>query len=624
LYLPYVFLYAVHALAPEIQPDGTTYHLGLVAEYARRGAFSERIAFFEVLPQGMEMLFLPAFLVGKHSAAKLVHLGFLLATPPLLVAIGRRLDLAEGTATAAALLYFCTPVVGLTGTSTYTDAALVFFVLAAFYCLLAWKQEASERWLWLAGLLAGFCYAIKISALLVPALALAYVMPARRIGPAARVAAAALFSIAPWMARAWIVAGNPLAPLFNAWFPNPYFYPAMERTLAEGWRNYEGFSWRTAPWELAAGGKLQGIFGPVYLLAPLALLSLRRRTGRLLLGAAALLGLPWLANAGARFLMPALPFVALALAASLPRPAAWAVVAVHAVASWPDAIALYGRPHTWRLPDLPLRAALRLEPERDYLRRTLWEYKVAEFFNETASPDRKVFALFDVARAYTSGEIVEWWQSGEGQRIVDTLKVSSLYAGDPLFDLVVEFPARRFRAFRFRLARAHRGEWCIHDVSFHSGGDRIYNSPQWRLDAWPNRWDAPLALDENLATRWRTWEPMRAGMLVEVRFDRPQRLTRATLVSHTPVHGVPVEVHGQDDSGAWHTLSPAMTSTQRVKEDLRRPAIRYLKRLGIESIMVATEYTGAWQLGRSLVGQEALWGLVRADERGFVYLLKIP
>ena len=31
----------------------------------------------------------------------------------------------------------------------------------------------------------------------------------------------------------------------------------------------------------------------------------------------------------------------------------------------------------------------------------------------------------------------------------------------------------------------------------------------------------PLALDQNLASRWRTWEPARPGMYLEVDFDRP-------------------------------------------------------------------------------------------------------
>src|SRR5262249_20179686 len=164
-------LYFVHALAPEIQPDGAGYHLGLVAEYARLGQFPDRVGFFEMLPQGMEMLFLFAFLIGKHSAAKLVHFGFLLATVPLMLDLGRRAGIPDRLSAAAAALYFCAPVVGIAGTSAYNDAALVFFTLATLLTLLLWKKGGEDRYLLTAGLLAGFCYAIKMNGILVPLLA---------------------------------------------------------------------------------------------------------------------------------------------------------------------------------------------------------------------------------------------------------------------------------------------------------------------------------------------------------------------------------------------------------------------------------------------------------------------
>src|SRR5262249_7375495 len=120
----YAGLYSIHALAPEIQPDSAVYPLRLVSGYAGLGGFSDRVGFFEMLPQGMEMLFLFAFIIGKHAAAKLVHFGFLLATVPLMLELGRRLRLSERLSTAAAALYFCAPVVGVASRSAYNDAAL--------------------------------------------------------------------------------------------------------------------------------------------------------------------------------------------------------------------------------------------------------------------------------------------------------------------------------------------------------------------------------------------------------------------------------------------------------------------------------------------------------------------
>src|ERR1022692_1647240 len=130
--------YLVNALAPETIADGITYHLGLPREYLRLGGFPDHITFYDVVPQGMEMLYTVAFRVG------------------------RRLGASDLACLVAAVFYFCAPVAGITGSSSYNDAAGVFFVLAAFYLLLL----AEPRYLLPAGVLAGFCYAIKLPGLI--------------------------------------------------------------------------------------------------------------------------------------------------------------------------------------------------------------------------------------------------------------------------------------------------------------------------------------------------------------------------------------------------------------------------------------------------------------------------
>ena len=55
----YGALYLINALAPELEPDAIAYHLGLTSEYVRLGGFPSRVGFYEMLPQGFEMLFVP-------------------------------------------------------------------------------------------------------------------------------------------------------------------------------------------------------------------------------------------------------------------------------------------------------------------------------------------------------------------------------------------------------------------------------------------------------------------------------------------------------------------------------------------------------------------------------------
>jgi hypothetical protein len=621
----YGVLYLIHALAPEVQPDAITYHLGLVAEYARLGRFPDRVGFFEMLPQGMEMLFLFAFVIGKHSAAKLVHFGFLLATVPLFIELGRRLRLPDSISGAAAALYFCAPVTGLTGTSTYNDAALVFFTLATLLTLLL-----GDHYLVPAGLLAGFCYAIKMNGLLVPMLAAGFVMVRYWRGPTLRalliVTAAAVIPIAPWLIRNSIVAGNPIAPLGNAIFPTQYFHLTMERALSQSWRHYEGFSFHAAPWQLAVDGRLQGIFGPVFLLLPIGLLALRRPIGRWIWLAAVLLAIPWLSNAGARFLMQSLPFVSLALAMSLDmlsRPVLWACLCIHAVTCWPAVTAMYQKPESWKLQEIPWRAALRLESEDHYVARTVWEYQLAGLVQQQTHPGETTFAMTGVPNAYTDRNIVDWWESALADRIRNTIEMASFYAGAPFFDLRAEWPAEPLGGLRFRLKALHPGEWDLAEVRLFSGANRVYNSPNWLLTSWPNPWEAPLAFDDNFASSWRTWEPMRPGMLLEVRFDHPQRLTSAVLASHSPVYNVPVEFYGLGADNKWKLLSDHPERVLRPKQDLRRSAMRFLKRNGIDYILAPVSTTGLWQIGKILVEQQREWGLEEAGQSGVVHLLRI-
>ena len=129
------------------------------------------------------MVYLFAFAFGQHPAAKLVHFAFLIATGPMLLVVGRKLEIGDTVSWTAAAFYACAPVVGISRTSAYTDAALVCCILATFYFLLVWREEANPMYLAPAGLLAGFCYAIKINALLIPALALLFVLIECRRNP---------------------------------------------------------------------------------------------------------------------------------------------------------------------------------------------------------------------------------------------------------------------------------------------------------------------------------------------------------------------------------------------------------------------------------------------------------
>ncbi len=611
--------YFVNALAPETIADGITYHLGLPAEYLRLHGFSDSVTFYGILPQGMEMLYTVAFAFGRHSAAKLVEFAFLLATIPLIFRVGRRLGASDLASAVAAVFYFCAPVVGITGSSSYTDTAGVFFLLAALYLLLL----NDDRYLFAAGLLAGFCYAIKLPGLVIAAGAVLFMAAQRRWRGALIVAAGAALMVAPWMVRALLITGNPVAPLLSSVFPNPYFHVATEQELAAGMRSLGDIPLSQVPWELAFGDRLTGTFGPLLFALPLGLLALRKRTGRILWAAALLLALPWLTNTGARFLMPAIALAAIALGMSLPRPVAWAAIMVQAVLCWPHFLGAWETRYSFRLHDFPIAAALRLESEADYCGRRFDEYHVAKMVEHATPPGSRTLALMSVASAYLDRDVAVTWQSSEGDRLLDTLRLASLYSTTPTFDWKATWPEQAVRNLRFRMPAAYDGEWDINEVRLFSGDDRVFNSPQWTLAGWPNRWEAPLAFDGNLATRWRTWETVRAGMYLDIELGNPQRLTGAVLVTHTPVFRVQLEIYGLDVKGRWRLLSTSPQAIPRPPQDLRLDAARALRSAGFRYLLAPTGAGGNAAIGNVLLGHEAEWGLERAGDAGRFYLFHV-
>lgn len=112
-----------------------------------------------------------------------------------------------------------------------------------------------------------------------------------------------------------------------------------------------------SPRELALWGtEAGGLIGPMFLLAPVALLALRDPHGRRLAPAAAVLTLAGAADA--RWMIPALPFLALAMGIALTRSrGALPVLAVAAaLLSWPDVARVYADPQAWRIKGMPAAA----------------------------------------------------------------------------------------------------------------------------------------------------------------------------------------------------------------------------------------------------------------------------
>ena len=615
LFAAFGVVYLVNAMAPEMSSDGAAYHLPFVARYLHAGGF-ERIAndFYASLSQGIELLFMPAVSLGGHSSAALFHFLFLLDLPLMMVCYGRRFGFPV-PALAAAFLVFASPLAGWDGTSAYVDVAAAAVLFAVFYLLQVWDARRDPNLLILIGILAGFSYAVKYTAAIAVPYALGFVSwklwrgRKRLLKPVLTVAALAAVFVLPWMLKDAVQFGNPVAPFANSLFPNPYVHVSFEREYRAHLRHYHLTNWLSAPWELTAKGeRLQGFFGPVFLLVPLALLSLRRPAVRRLLLAGAVFALPWFLNVGSRFLLPALPLFALALALAV-RPL-WllpAIMVAHALLSWYASPVRYFDPYAPRITRVPLRAALRIEPEERYLARSRPGYAIDRMIERQVPPGGRVFSFEPIPEDWTAREIVVAQNGAENEVFADIFRTALASGACPIRALDFRFsPARLRRVRAVQTARLPGTMWSIDEFQVREGGKLLAADGRWRVDAKPNSWDAHLAFDGNLVTRWQSWQDAAPGMFLEVNFGEAELLDEVTLLGSPDALRNHICLRGMDDGGRWHDLSASVSAgLTRVGVDPLAVGARQLSARGIQYLLVTPGAFGANDFNEN----PAAWGL---------------
>ena len=610
VFCAYTVLYWSQAMGPEYSPDGSTYHLGYVARYLRQHGFGWiTTSVYANLSQGLEMLFLFAFAFGRHSAAAMVHFAFFVTLVLAMVTYGRRFNFPRGGIFAALLIY-TSPVFGFDGTTAYVDVAAACVVFFAFYALQIWELQRDNGLLILAGLLSGFAYAIKYTAGIAVIYAVGFVLwKSRSLRRAAIVCATSAILISPWMIKNWIVVGNPVSPLMNRWFPNPYVSVAFEQayialmTHAAGLTPLQRFLDTTF-----LGGVAASILGPVFLLAPIALLAIWSQVGRRLLLAAAVTGVVCGINIQTRYLLPAVPFIALAMGLALMRipGVAPAVIVLQAVLCWPTVIKSYSDGGLRVRHFLP-RQALRLESEDSTLSFRLPGYRTAKMIDRLVPPDGRVFCFASPPEAYTSRELLIYYESTFNATAMDILAVASVPDLQPSWRFSFDMKPQTLRAIRIVQVKQDPGnQWSAAEVRIFLGTTELVRSPEWKLEAQPNLFEVADAFDRNPVTRWRSLQPLSPGMHLGAAFGTPQLVDRVDIDSSPDQYGIALRLDGQDPSGIWRTLSTdAHKSLIPVSPDLRRAATLELKRRSITHLVIGSTFPGA----ADMAANPQAWGL---------------
>jgi hypothetical protein len=606
--IPFAFygvIYLANSLAPEFSPDGSTYHLGLVARYFRQHGF-ERLTtnMYGNLSQGMEMLFLFAFAFGRHSAAATVHCLFLLTLPVLMVCYARRIGHPKA-GVCAAMLVFLSPLAGIDGVSAYNDVALATAAFGTFYLLEILRDEQNDRLLIPIGLLAGFCFAIKYTGF-VAILYAVFVLRKR----AARMLAAAACMALPWLVKNTLWLGNPLSPFFNRLFANPYVHVSLEEFYRSYLSTYGLPTFKPLFWIVTVTGQLGGQIGPLFLLTPLALLSLRSKAGRHCLLAALFFLLPYPQNIGARFLIPVLPFLAfgIALALEFSQAAQIAMVVAAAVLAWPRVIDRYRAPAGgWQITTVPWQAALHIVPPETWLTRRYAGYRLAETINRHVPATQKLWSTLPLAEAYIKPDVLVNYYSAEGEEIQDMLLTPVTETMQPLWNLRFTFAPRTLRHLRIvQTATGADNIWSVGEARFFHGQTEV-NPIAARAHPFP--WDIGLVLDRNPVTRWRSWESIHPGMTLDFDFNMPAELDRVELYCSHDQDKIELHLDGIDGRLDKTYVRPTA--------DLRRLATRTVKSRGIAYLMIGKDFPAA----ADMQADPARWGLSLAaqEDAGRLY-----
>jgi hypothetical protein len=633
IFAAYFILYFFNSMAPESSPDGAAYHLGLAGRYLRDHGFHRNAdSIYGMMPGGVEMLFLFAFAFGRHSAAAMVHFAFLLALVWQIFAYGRRAGFPVAGA-CAAVLVFASPLVGVDATSAYNDVALAAIAFTLFHLLQMWDENQSQRLLAAIGLVAGFAVATKYTGWLAVPYALAFVgWKRRRHTPVGNtwarepgyVALGAAAMIVPWLAKNWIGVHNPVAPFFNELFPNPYVMVSFEKLFRHNLAVYMLKSLWQIPLQVTTYGSLAGLLGPVFLLSPVALLALRRRQGRQLLFAALVFGANYFSNIGARFLIPPLPFVALAMAivlSELPNLAV-AVVLLHAFISWPAMVPKYCRPDAWHLTKVPWREAWRIKPEDGYLESHLLYYGVDRMIERSTAPGSTIYTFKPIPEAYTSRRILVEYESADNQIDAAILWTAFVPEYAPTWRLRFAFPRQLLDAVRVVQTNTAEDQWSIHEFRVFDGARELPRPPRWRLTARPYPWGIQSAFDNSLATFWMCGDTLQPGQFVQVEFGEPEAADAVVIETAPNQWGIRLKLEGKDAAGKqWKPLTPAPELSDATRPlGLRRAAAEELKRRGIDYVLFFEDDMGA----DDLRGNADLYGIREVGEYKGARLYQLP
>jgi hypothetical protein len=431
-----VVLALISSLAPPVAKDTLLYHFSLPKAFIA----DHRMLFVEgnmnsYMALGTEMHIVWAMLVGRlfdiqtsEAAAGAVIWLFL---PLLLIAIygwAREIGVSQLSALVATLLVATVPSIYHDSASGYIDVAwsLSIFLAAVFFS--RWWREAARTSLVYFGIFLAAALAAKLLTIFViAAFALlillrarssssdeASISPARMLGGGFLALLGALALASPAYVRTWMQTGSPLFPYYlNVWSGSAPGWDVERSELLQlmsaqyGGLDKSILDYLLLPWNLSIKAQpeiaqnFDGVLGVAFLLGlPLLIWALWkfevRVEANICAAIAGVFFLFWLSSSPQmRYLLPALPLLAIALAASIDtvgsRIEGFRKAAALGLAAASAAGVLVT--FAWFLQKAPVRVVLGGESREAFVARSLDYYLYYEWLNGEAGAGANVWLI---------------------------------------------------------------------------------------------------------------------------------------------------------------------------------------------------------------------------------------
>jgi len=428
--------------------DGLAYHLAVPKIYlSHHGIMPLPWMSHSNFPFALEMLYTLGLALHGQALARLFHFG---CGVLLCIAIGCWANAAfgKGVGRLAAAIFASVPLVCWEATVAYNELALALFCTLSIWAWWKKNEDSKTGWTILSGIFAGLALATKMlagflviffaAATVWMALLLLWQKMKSKTQPTYSLPnlflmlavwlVPAMVVAAPWYVKSYLSTGNPVYPFFYGFFDGRYWSAELANQYSQSQAAFgmgHGIQWLLAlPWTLTMYGHkfldrpgqlifynmVIAVLGPLFLMSlPLMLWGMRKNPlVRFLLAycGAALIAWFFLSAQTIRYILPVVPALAIAAAAALiwiQRRKDWFASLVSA-SIWCELSLGLAACMLLVVPNLLV--AWGMEPQDDYLTRTLNIYPICKQVNTTLPPQAKLMLLGDTRGFYLNREYI--------------------------------------------------------------------------------------------------------------------------------------------------------------------------------------------------------------------------